>query len=341
MRLLILGGSQFVGRHIVEAALRRGHSVTLFNRGRTNPNLFAGVEEIHGDRDGGLSALDGRTWDAVIDTSGYLPRVVRQSAEYTSDKADQYVFVSTISVYEQPMAENADENAPLATMEDETSEDIAASYGALKVLCERAVDEAFAGKTLHLRPGMIIGPYDPTDRFTYWVHRAALGGEIAAPGNPDRTVQFIDARDLAALLLDMTEAGATGAVNTTGPDYRVTMGDYLDSCVRVTGSGALLTWIDEDFLLAHDVGVFMEMPFWLPEAQNAMLTVNIDRALAAGLTFRPLDETVRDTQVWSESRPSDEPRWSRAFAGQPRAVGMDREKEAALLKEWHARETSE
>ena len=336
MRLLILGGSQFVGRHIVAAALERGHSVTMFNRGRTNPGLFAGLEEVHGDRDGGLAALDGRTWDAVIDTVGYLPRVVRQSAEYTSGKAAQYVFVSSISVYKQPMAAGADESAPLDTMDDETSEDIGAHYGALKVLCERAVDEAFAGKTLHVRPGMIIGPYDPTDRFTYWVHRTAQGGEMLAPGSPDRQVQFIDARDLAALLLDMTEAGATGAVNATGPDHRVTMGDTLESCVRVTGSGGTQTWEDEDFLKAHDVGVFMEMPFWLPEADNALLSVNIDRALAAGLRFRPLDETVRDTQLWSESRPADVPRWANAFAGQPRAVGMAAEKEAALLREWHA-----
>jgi 2'-hydroxyisoflavone reductase len=337
MRLLILGGSQFVGRHIVEAALERGHSVTLFNRGRTNPNLFPGVDEVHGDRDGGLSALDGRTWDAVIDTSGYLPRVVRQSAEYTSGKASQYIFVSSISVYAQPMIENGDENAPLETMDDPASEDITAHYGALKVLCEQAVDAAFAGKTLHVRPGMIIGPYDPTDRFTYWVHRAAQGGEMLAPGSPGRPVQFIDARDLAALLLDMTEAGATGAVNATGPEQRVTMGDYLDSCLRVTGSGAQLTWIDEAFLLSHDAHPFMELPFWLPEAENALFTVNIDRALAAGLRFRPLDDTVRDTQLWSESRAAEQPRWSPAFAGQPRAVGMDPAKEAALLKAWHER----
>jgi 2'-hydroxyisoflavone reductase len=337
MRLLVLGGSQFVGRHIVEGALARGHTVTLFNRGRTNPGMFPDVEEIHGDRDGGLSALDGRTWDAVIDTSGYLPRVVRQSVEALSGRAGQYVFVSTISVYAQPMAENADESAALATMDDETSEDISAHYGALKVLCERAVD-SFDGPTLNVRPGMIVGPYDPTDRFTYWIWRIAQGGEVLAPGNPDRPVQFIDARDLAALLLTQTENGATGAVNATGPDHCVTMRDYLEACQRITASDARLTWIPDDFLLDHDVGVFMEMPFWLPDTDNALFTVNIDRALAAGLTFRPLDETIRDTWVWSQTRDAETPRWSSAFADNPRAVGMNREREKALLKLWHERE---
>lgn len=334
MRLLILGGSQFVGRHIVETALARGHEVTLFNRGRTNPGLYANVEEIHGDRDGGLAALGDATWDAVIDTSGYLPRVVRQSVEALSGRAKQYVFVSSISVYKQPMADGEDESAALDTMDDETSEDIGAHYGALKVLCEQAVSSGFDGLTLNVRPGMIIGPYDPTDRFTYWIWRIAQGGDVLAPGNPDRPVQFIDARDLAALMLTQTENGASGAVNATGPDHRVTMRDYLEACKRVTGSNARLTWVDDAFLQAHDVGPFMEMPFWLPDTENALFTVSIARALADGLTFRPLDETIRDTWTWSQTRDADTPRWSAAFADNPRAVGMNREREQALLKLW-------
>jgi 2'-hydroxyisoflavone reductase len=340
MRLLVLGGSQFVGRHIVEAALERGHSVTLFNRGRTNPNIFDGVEEIHGDRDGGLSALDGQTWDAVIDTSGYLPRVVGQSAAYLSGRAKHYVFISTISVYKNPVAAGSDEDAPLDTMEDETSEDISAHYGALKVLCEKTVDANFDGTTLHIRPGMIIGPYDHTDRFTWWVHRIAQGGDILAPGNPGQQVQFVDGRDLANFTLDMTEAGTTGHYNVTGPNYRVSMSDYFDAAHRIMGSDAWFTWASDEFLQAHEV-TGGQMPFWIPEEYSGLFSVSIDRALAAGLRFRPLDDTIRDLWAWSTARDADAPKWSPANADNPRAIGLTAAREAELLDAWNAEQTSE
>ncbi len=328
MKLLILGGTQFLGRHLVEAALARGHEVTLFHRGKTNPDLFPGVERLRGDRDGGLDVLKGRRWQAAIDTCGYVPRVVRASAELLAGAVDHYTFISTISVYADASKPNQDESARLATLADETVEEVTGeTYGALKVLCERAAEAAMPGRVLTVRPGLIVGPHDPTDRFIYWPARVARGGEALAPGKPGAPVQVIDARDLAAWNLRMIEAGKIGVYNATGPAYRLTMQATLETCKAAAGSDATFTWVDEAFLLEHEVGPWMELPLWLPEGDSGLMATDCRRAIADGLTFRPLVETARDTLAWHTTRPTDH-EWR---------AGLKPEKEAAILKAWRAR----
>src|SRR5260221_13589599 len=233
MRLLILGGTAFVGRHLVEAALARGHTVTLFNRGRRNPDLFPELERLRGERPDDLAALRGREWDAAIDTSGYTPRAVAASAGLLAEAVAHYTFISTISVYADEMPAGTDENGPLSQMPEDkagTEEVTGETYGPLKVLAEQAAEAAMPGRVLTPRPGLIVGPYDPTDRFTYWPARVARGGEVLAPDGPDVPVQFIDARDLAAWTLDSVEAGRTGVFNLTGPAQPLTFGDLLETC---------------------------------------------------------------------------------------------------------------
>jgi 2'-hydroxyisoflavone reductase len=331
MNILILGGTRFLGRHLVEAALARGHTLTLFNRGRSNPGLFPAVETLHGDRDGDLSALAGRRWDAVIDTCGYLPRVVARSAELLAHAVGQYTFISSISVYSEPMQPGADERAPVGTLDDPTVEEVTGeTYGPLKALCEQAAERALPGRTLTIRPGLIVGPHDPTDRFTYWPARVARGGEVLAPGKPGQPVQVIDARDLAEWNIRMVEQGASGLYNATGPAERLPMGELLQTCRAVSGSDARFVWVDEQFLLDAGVGPWVELPLWLPEQQGgeALSSVNCARAISAGLSFRPLAETVRDTLEWDAARP------------QPieRRAGLDAEKEARVLEQWKARQ---
>src|SRR5436305_843135 len=264
MRLLIIGGTVFLGRHLVEAALQRGHEVTLFNRGQHNPELFPEVEKLRGDRDGELSALKGRTWDAVIDTCGYFPRVVRQSAGLLADSVGHYTFISSISVFPEDVPPGTTENAPLLSMDDETVEEITGeTYGPLKVLCERAVEEELPGRTLIIRPGLIVGPNDPTDRFTYWPVRVARGGRTLAPGRPERLIQFIDVRDLAEWNIRMVEDRKTGIFNANGPNYDLSMGSLLESCKDVSGSDAEFVWVSEDFLTENGVGEWMDMPLWV------------------------------------------------------------------------------
>jgi 2'-hydroxyisoflavone reductase len=335
MRILSLGGTIFLGRHTVDAALARGHEVTLFNRGTHNPTLFPQVEKLHGDRDGDLAALRGRTWDAVIDTSGYLPRAVRQSAELLSDAANHYTFISSISVYPHPVVRNADESTPVEVLDDPTSENIGEHYGGLKALCEQVVDEYFPNRALNVRAGMIVGPYDYTDRFPYWVDRVARGGEVLAPGRPDRPVQLIDARDIAEWNIRMIESGTSGTFNVTGPHYPLTMQAMLEACRRATNSDARFTWLDEAFLNAKEVGMWTEMPFWISEDMNGLLEINVQKALDTGLTFRPLEATVRDVHEWNQTRAADETRWGVALGDNPPKTGMTPEREAALLQQWH------
>jgi 2'-hydroxyisoflavone reductase len=323
MKLLVLGGTRFLGRAAVEEALRRGHEVTLFNRGRTNPDLFPGTEHPHGDRDGDLSALEGRTWDAVIDPSGYLPRVVRASAELLAHAVGHYVFVSSISVYRSFSAPGFDEHAPRIELEDPTVEEVLEYYGGLKALCEDVVAEVYAGRSANVRAGLIVGPHDPTDRFTYWPVRVARGGEMLAPAPPGRPVQFVDARDLGAWLVTVAENRTAGAFNATAPP--LPFAELLDSCTRVSGSDATIRWVDEDFLLAHEVGQWMELPLWLAQSELEwahMQEADVSRAIAAGLTFRPLDETVADTLAWAHAREERET---------ADGVGLAPEREAELL----------
>jgi len=326
MDLLVLGGTRFVGRHLVTAALDRGHRVTLFNRGKSGPRLFPGVENLRGDRDGGLSTLRDQHWDAVVDTCGYVPRVVRASAELLADAVDRYVFVSSISVYDESLLPGADESAPVATIEDESVEEITGeTYGALKALCERAAEEAMPGRVVNVRSGLIVGPYDPTGRFAYWPLRTARGGEVLAPGNPDRPVQFVDVRDLGRWLVTMAEEGEPGVYNATGPESTLTMGGLLEACAEAAGNDVRFIWVDDNFLEKRNVEPFVELPLWLPERYAGFNTVDNSRTVAAGLQFRPLEETVRDVLEYE-----------RGLGDAQYDAGLNPEREREVLREWCA-----
>lgn len=331
MKILLIGGPKFVGRHLIEAALAQGHDVTLFNRGQTNPGLFPQLEKLQGNRDGGLGVLQGRKWDAVIDTCGYVPRLVRASAEALAASVEHYTFISSISVYGNFHQTGITEDYTLGQIADPTVEQITeTTYGPLKVLCEQVVDQVFPGRALHVRAGYIVGPYDPTDRFTYWPMRVARGGQVLAPGTPTQPVQFVDARDLAAWTIRRIEARQAGAFNVTGPASPLTLGGLLEAAQTTLNSAAQVTWVDEAFLQANEVAPWKHLPFWDissdPDSVGSA-TVNCAKALAAGLTFRPLSETVRDTVTWASTRPFD-------YAWR---VGLTAEHEADLLQKWETR----
>jgi 2'-hydroxyisoflavone reductase len=321
VKLLLLGGPRFLGRAITDAALERGHDLTFFNRGRTNPELFPEVERLVGDRDGDVQALAGRRWDAVIDTCGYLPRVVRASAEALAGSG-LYCFVSSISVYMHFRQIN-DEDGPIAEIGDLPQEDMTDdSYGPLKALCEDEARGVFGDRALVVRPGLIVGPHDPTGRFTYWPHRVARGGEVLAPSPPEAPIQAIDVRDLGDWIVASCEAGLGGTYNATHPGF--TWEELLVTCLAATGADdAEITWVSREFLIEQEVGAWMELPLWLshPDAEFAD-RVDVQRALDAGLTFRPLDETVCGALEHAETT---------------QAAGLAPEREAALLAEWHGR----
>ena len=312
MKLLVLGGTKFLGRAIVDEALGNGHLVTLFNRGQTNPELSPRAEKLRGDRDGDLSALVGRAWDAVVDVAGYLPRVVRQSVE-TID-APYYLFVSTRSVYADFDAAH-DEDAPVRG--DVDSEEVMEHYGELKAMCERV---AGARPGAIVRPGLIVGPHDPTGRFTYWPHRIARGGDVLAPAPRDEPVSLIDVRDLGEWIVRLCESGTQGTFNAIDV---TSWGALLDACAHAANPSANLVWVPSKFLLEHGVGEWMELPLWVAsdELRGVHRATNA-RAVAAGLTFRPLEDTIRATLEQAE--PVDD-------------VGLAPEREAELLAEWHER----
>jgi 2'-hydroxyisoflavone reductase len=318
MRILVLGGTQFLGRHVVDRALEQGHEVTLFNRGQTRPELFPDVEKLRGDRDGDLIALAGRTFDAVVDTSGYVPRIVAQTIDALGD-VGHYTFVSSISVYES-LATPPTTDSPLARLHAPAG-DWREAYGELKVLCERVVRARFPAAFVP-RPGLIVGPWDPTGRFTYWPARLAGGGRVLAPLPRDADAQVIDARDLAAWIVRAAEDGLSGTYNAIGRP--LTRESLIETCRSVAGAEAEIVWVDPAFLIEHGVGEWMELPLWLVEEQyRSMLSVDAEPALSAGLTTRPLEDTVRDTLEWVRSgeAPADPP------------AGLDREKEQAVLDE--------
>jgi nucleoside-diphosphate-sugar epimerase len=329
VQILFLGGTKFLGRHAAGVALERGHDVTLFHRGSGADDPYPEAEHLHGDRDGGLDLLRGRHWDAVVDTSGYVPRAVRRSVELLSDNVEHYTFVSTCSVYSDLGSGRTAEDGKLHEPPVD-SEDVAEHYGGLKVGCERVVEERFAGRSFIPRPGLIVGPYDPTDRFTYWVRRIADGGRVLAPGSPDAEVELIDARDLAAWMLDMAESNRTGIYNAVGPDRVLTMGEMLETCREAAGSDAELVWVDEQFLLDRGVQPWTELPVWLPSSDpeaGGFSTFDASKAIAAGLTFRALIETARDTLAWHRD----------VMDGRPAREGaISREREAQLLAEWRS-----
>jgi nucleoside-diphosphate-sugar epimerase len=333
MRLLVLGGTLFLGRHIVDAARASDHELTLFNRGRADPAPIPGVEQIRGDREHDLAKLAGRRWDAVIDTSGFVPRVVGASAQALVDACDQYVFVSSISAYGTFAEPGLDERAPTAPDPPPGAEDVLAHYAELKAACERRLEDVLPGRVLVIRPGLIVGPRDPTERFTYWVRRLAAGGRVLAPRAPDQPVQLIDARDLADWIVRMVEARATGTYNATGPATPLTFGPMLERIAVATGGHSELVWIDEDRLAEAGAEPWDELPLWLdldrqPDFRG-FLAVDIGRALDAGLSFRPLEETVADTLAWVRERPSAP---SRPEGGPlPRPAGLSPEREADLL----------
>lgn len=345
MRTLIIGGTVFLGRHLVEAAQARGHVVTLFNRGLHNPELFPDTLKLHGDRDGELDALRGRKWDVVIDTCGFVPRIVRASAELLAPAVERYVFISSLSAIADSSTLGNDENAPVGTLADPSVEDrTGENYGPLKALCEQTVEEVMPGRALNIRPGLIVGPHDPTGRFTYWPVRVARGGEVLAPGRPERQVQIIDARDLAEWILRLAEAGESGVFNATGPDYVLTMGKLLEECRAVSGSDARFTWVSEKFLAGAKVDEWMEMPLWISEEASpdsrGFMSVNCEKAIAHGLTFRPLSETVRDTLLWAKGL-SEAPEPDTSYLSPRPEAGMEPEREAQVLRDWHEAQEAE
>lgn len=323
MRLLVLGGTSFVGRHLVLAARAAGLDVTLFNRGQTNPGLFADLEHITGDRTRDLSALQGRRWDAVLDVNGYLPRVVGGTLEVLAETCGHYTFISSIAVYSDVSPEGPHESSPVGTLTADTEEITGETYGPLKAACEAFVRERMGDRALIVRPGLVVGPHDPTERFVRWIRRTADGDEVLAPGSPHRQVQCIDARDLGDWVIRMIVARDTGTYNAVGPAQPLTMDDLLRTCVAVTGAGARLEWVPEDFLLGADVKPWVDLPLWLPHEDNGTLRADVSRAVDAGLTFRTLEDTVRATLRWDSARAD------RGVAGLPV------EAERKVLAAWH------
>ncbi len=380
-RILILGGTGFLGPKTVEVALARGHEVTIFNRGKREkllPFPYQSVTHLYGNRDPllpaddergpdkallhpdaqpkGLEQLQGKTWDAVIDNSGYYPRMVKASAELLAPNSKQYIFISSISAYANNKTIGADETAPLATIADPTVETMGANfenYGALKALCEKAAEAAFPGKAAIVRPGYIVGPGDPTDRFTYWPVRASRGGEMLAPGTPGDPVEWIDVRDLAAWLVKLVEDGTSGTFNALGPDRPAKWGEVVDACVAPSKGAASLTWVPADWLEKNGQGGEDGFPIWVPPTGDSagFHTWSNARALKAGLTFRPVADTVAATLAWYPGEVERRGRVTKELQEAAAAKGAEppklpdptklkagpsQEREAELLAKWKA-----
>jgi len=325
MRILIIGGSRFVGLHLTEAARERGHSVTHFNRGLSVPEGTPGVEEIRGDREHDLALLAGRTWDAVIDTPGYLPEVVAASAAALRQSTAAYCFISTLSVYASFAETGQDEDSPLAAVPPAGTALSNETYGPLKAACEAEVRAVFGERALIIRPGYIVGPHDPSDRFTYWPVRVREAGEVLAPGSPRGPLQVIDVRDLAAWIIGLLEGGAGGIFNATGPAWPLSWHEFLATADVVAGNGARITWVEEEFLFREGLDRGGELPLWAPSATAGLHGFSIERARAAGLEFRPLARTIADTLSWYASRRNG-----------PLQAGMNAPREQELLARYHA-----
>ena len=322
MKILIIGGTRFIGRHLVTSARARGHEVTLFNRGKSNPGLFRRIQNIRGDREKDLDQLSGQ-WDAVIDTCGYLPRIVRLSAEALKEKVSRYVFISSVSVYANFSKVGIKESDAVGTLADESVEEITGeTYGPLKALCEKAVQDVYGARSLIIRPGLIVGPHDPTDRFTYWPLRIAKGGDVLTPDRPDAMAQFIDARDLADFIIRLIDQNVSGTFNAVG--YPVTLNTIFETCKRISKSNANFKWAPIDFLEKNNVAPWSDMPIWVPEVGEdaGVSQVDVSKAVAAGLTFSPLTDTVKAIYDWEFERPAE----------YEMKAGLKPEREAELLK---------
>ena len=348
LKVLILGGSGFIGPHMVQAALDRGYEVSIFNRGKTNPHLFPQVEKLIGDRDGNLTALEGRKWDVVIDNSGYVPRLVRDSATLLSNAADHYLFTSTGGVYAAIYDGNwpdgyTNEDAPLSPLAEPDSEDVSKYYGQLKAVCEQEVKNAFPGRYTISRPGLIVGPGDSTDRFTYYPARLDRGGEMMAFGTPADPVQYIDARDLADFSLLCVEQRIVNTFNSIGPKDLMTMGQMLEGARAAIGADTELTWVSSAFLAEWEVAPASMMPWISPEgAVSGLAKLDSARAFANGLSFRPYADTVRDTLEWWKAQSHERREAMRGglrggdLAPGPASMDQQMSREAEILAAWKA-----
>lgn len=322
----MLGGTRFVGRHVVEAAQLRGHHVTIFTRGVTGPTLFPEAEHRRGDRDGDLSSLEDGTWDVVVDTSGYFPRQVQATTELLHGRAERYLFVSSISAYAETARPGVDEDASTAVLDDTDVEEITTgTYGPLKAACEEIVRAAFPGGSVVVRPGLIVGPDDPTERFTYWVERLRRGGRVVAPAPTERPVQIIDVRDLAAWFVHLLEERHSGTFNAVGPAWPLSFGLLLQAGIEALGADAEVVWISEADLIGRGVQPWSELPLWITaDEQDVGYRVDPSRAIRQGLRYRPLEATFRDTRDWID-------RTARYEDGAPEAW-LTPEKEAEIVQ---------
>lgn len=342
MKVLILGGSRFLGKAMVEEGLKRGLDITLFNRGN-NKEAFSEVEQLIGDRDGDVSQLKNRNWDVVVDTCGFAPHQINKIAAVLGDNIEHYTYISSISVYKDWIPLKIAEDYHLQSMPQDQLKEVEEGrispyeyYGALKALCEAEAEKHWPGRVLHIRAGQLVGPFDYTDRLPYWVQRVAEGGNIMVPGRPDRPIQLIDVKDIATWVFDMVEKRKAGTFNITGPDYELTMEKLLSKCKAVTNSNARFVWTDEKFILDHNIQPWTEMPLWIPEhfplvgetePWKGSFCISIEKAVDAGLSFRSLEDTIYDVYQWEKARKDTE-----------RKAGISREREEELLKTWIQKE---
>lgn len=340
MEFLILGGTRFVGRHIVESALKKGHAVTLFNRGREDAELFPDIEKLNGDRYTDLDVLNGREWDAVIDTCGYEPKAVYLSAEKLKDSVDQYIYISSGSVYQDWCNGDMDENSEVKVLtesataevekiletESPSSTSLLKYYGELKAACEQQLEAIIPGKVLNVRSGVIVGPYDYSFRFTYWVDRIARGGRLVCPDRPEAPVRFIDARDLADWIILSAEQKVTGVFNTWGKAW-LTFGKFLMACQEAGSENSELVWISEEQLLANEVKPWSDLPLWLPSEYQAYFRANDKKAIQHGLNYRPMEETIQDTLTWQ--------REAHSTYTDPDGLSAERQEELLMKTKWN------
>ncbi|MGV3265345.1 SDR family oxidoreductase [Cytobacillus pseudoceanisediminis] len=340
MKVLILGGTRFLGKAMVEEGLKRGYEITLFNRGNYK-EAFSEVEQLIGDRDGDVSQLENRKWDVVVDTCGFAPHQINKVAAVLGNSIEHYTYISSISVYKDWIPLNIAEEYHLQSMPPDRLKNVLKDveegkispyehYGTLKVLCEAEAEKYWPGRVLHIRAGQLVGPFDYTDRLPYWVQRVAEGGNIVVPGRPDRPIQLIDVKDIATWAFDMMKKRKAGTFNVTGPDYELTMEELLNTCKAITNSDGQFVWVDEQFLLDHQIQPWTEMPLWIPESfplegetQPWKMCISVKKALDSGLSFSPLEETIHDVYQWEKARQDSKLK-----------TGISREKEQELLNSW-------